>query len=454
MSRIERLSLDLLVEIMLRASSINDKFALAQVSKLWRAVALDTPLLWSSVIGGDSKTNRYRLPLILQRSGSTTMLHICFKFFRWDHWLEDALNALVPYAARIETLDLRFSVTVYASSLALSAPRLRTFDIRRLKIAQLERLLVPSLDDIRLSEAWEGVGRLSDIAAYCPLVWRVVLQSRYRVAEPDFQVLARKPMAPALRELELRLREEEDLGRVLQIGFSDVVLDTGNVDILARSLLRGVGPLTVFECIHARETEVRDDSGHRRFQSWDDAFHRRGFRLQDVWEQLSLHYNLHKTLYPPHVEHGIALSIGLGLGSFEEECQTSGIMLIPGLTKVEFFGSYSQPNQFLDLLDHIEPPTTQKVPVCVGSLQSRMVQDSDARFVLQTALAERQGNNWIICGHCLEIRNFAPPNSPDEIPGLAITGSSIGELSATIHPASKSAIVGAERAHAECQEPL
>ncbi|KAJ7431933.1 hypothetical protein B0H11DRAFT_1761243 [Mycena galericulata] len=362
MSQIESLNLDLLVEIMLRASSINDKFALAQVSKLWRAVALDTPLLLVSFT-----RHRYRLPLIFQHSGSTTMLHICFKFFRWDRWLEDALNALVPYAARIETLDLRFSVTVSftpllssniqfsalrtlrlhnsifndASSLALSAPRLRTLDIQRFKITQLERLLVPSLEDIRLSEAWEGIGRLSDIAAYCPLVWRVVLQSHYRAAEPDFQVLVRRPMAPALRELELRLR----VGRVLQIGFSNVILDTltaasqsGNVDILARSLLHGVGPLTVFECIHAREAEVQDDSGHiRRFQSWDDPFHRHSFLLQDVWGQLSLHYNLHKTvrtirltrwllhdcieafeLYPPHVEHGITLSIGLGLGSFED----------------------------------------------------------------------------------------------------------------------------------------
>ncbi|KAJ7469038.1 hypothetical protein FB451DRAFT_1255617 [Mycena latifolia] len=48
MSGIARLSLDVLRDIMLSASSIEGKFALAQVSRLWQDLALDTPLLWSS----------------------------------------------------------------------------------------------------------------------------------------------------------------------------------------------------------------------------------------------------------------------------------------------------------------------------------------------------------------------------------------------------------------------
>lgn len=66
---IKRLSPDLLSNIMLTASSIDEKFALAQVSKLWRNVALDNPLFWSSFTGGGSKADCYRVALILEPSG-------------------------------------------------------------------------------------------------------------------------------------------------------------------------------------------------------------------------------------------------------------------------------------------------------------------------------------------------------------------------------------------------
>ncbi|KAJ7665598.1 hypothetical protein B0H17DRAFT_1143375 [Mycena rosella] len=88
---INLLTSDVLVDLMLRASStIQNKLALSQVSQLWRNVALDTPLLWSSVTGGLSKAYCYRVPLILKR----------------NDWHAHAFEALLPYLARIETLEV------------------------------------------------------------------------------------------------------------------------------------------------------------------------------------------------------------------------------------------------------------------------------------------------------------------------------------------------------------
>ncbi|KAJ7111215.1 hypothetical protein C8R44DRAFT_883045 [Mycena epipterygia] len=135
MPGIARLTSDLLSDIMLSASSIDEKFALAQVSPT-------------------SKADCSRVPLTLERSGSTTMLHIRFHFFTGDtNWAANALTALVPYVARIETLAPEVWVAMervqnIAVPLSLSAPQLRTLDIERFAPENLDTILVPSLQDI------------------------------------------------------------------------------------------------------------------------------------------------------------------------------------------------------------------------------------------------------------------------------------------------------------------
>ncbi|KAJ7337438.1 hypothetical protein DFH08DRAFT_1082700 [Mycena albidolilacea] len=64
---------------------------------------------WSSFTASASKADCYRVPIILERRGTNTMLHVQFRSLHNTTWIVHALNALVPYAARIEKLDIRFS---------------------------------------------------------------------------------------------------------------------------------------------------------------------------------------------------------------------------------------------------------------------------------------------------------------------------------------------------------
>ncbi|KAJ7100700.1 hypothetical protein B0H15DRAFT_759419, partial [Mycena belliarum] len=196
----ELLSPDLLVEIMLAASeSINERFALAQVSQLWRNTALNSPMLWTSFKGTGTRLDYHRVPLMLGRTGSTALLHIDFDFApvtsRDRRLGARMLGAFVPYVARIEDLYLYTSdmdsaelaplldsylefpalKVLYLSGswhsipLSLSAPQLRSLEIEYFDIRSWNTLLVPSLEKIKLWKAgWAGTQTLSDIFMRCP----------------------------------------------------------------------------------------------------------------------------------------------------------------------------------------------------------------------------------------------------------------------------------------------
>ncbi|KAJ7489205.1 hypothetical protein FB451DRAFT_1522674 [Mycena latifolia] len=196
--------------------------------------------------------------------------------------LEHVLYSDVYFPA-LKSLRLKgFQYSPIILSISLSGPQLRALDIERVHPINLHKLLVPTLENINLSTVGDaGVQTLSDIVH-------------------SHGVFAHRPLAPALRELELQL-EEEDLERVLQIGFSDVVLDTltgciinghsEDIELLARALLPGVGPMLVFEHLDSQEIGLRDDSGHtRRLQYWNDN------EVQAVWKFFSIRYGLYKTV--------------------------------------------------------------------------------------------------------------------------------------------------------------
>ncbi|KAF7353806.1 F-box domain-containing protein [Mycena venus] len=429
---------DLLGEMMTHLPSIEHKFAFAQVSQLWRDVALNSHVFWSSFAGGTSHADGHRLPLILERSGSVTTLHI--QLLVTQHvadWPADALKALVPYVARIEALEIEFDFKVdvgcllnsnlvfpvlkrlclngrqyrnYGILASFTAPQLQTLDIERVDLSNWTTLLLPSLLNIRLYQAGDAnVENLWDIFNRCPRAWRVVLHASKawdsRHADEYFEVFARRPLAPALRQLDLRLAAS-DIRRVLEAGFFDVVLHTltgciynvhndGDFERLAGAILPGVAPLVAFELHHTgdiEQLELRDEEGHvRRLQCWNVASE---FNISQVWEYLSKQYDIHKTVreiqllphhwgelakiiesYPPQLRDGITLRIETDCTTAfpddkEGEGQITKIMRIPGLAKVEFCG----PDDYLlslktvyDSLAHIEPPPTRTVEVCIGN---------------------------------------------------------------------------------------
>ncbi|KAJ7128320.1 hypothetical protein C8R44DRAFT_732660 [Mycena epipterygia] len=379
---VARLGLDLLSDMMLRASSIEEKFALAQVSRLWRDLALHTPLLWSSFTGGGTRADCSRVPLMLQRSGSTIMLHINFRFTSGaTKWPADALKALVPYVARIETLDVEFTVVVPITPLLdsnLEFPALQTLSSRARRcilVIPLRRyslldygtldiiyfhstnwatLFVPSLENIRLSFANDtNLGTLSDIFARCPLAWRVVLRcyDKWHPTPDDnrynFTVPPCRSLAAALRELELQLGEHE-LKRVLNIGLADVILPT------------------VTACISHLHKSVREI----RILAW-------------YWHDYVEAFEA----YPPQPHHGFTLAVH---GPFPavDPAQPGGIMRLSGLANVEFSSDYIHDRSIQSILACIEPPTGRIVEVCIGNMKLDLP-------ALQTALAEP----WAVCSH-------------------------------------------------------
>ncbi|KAJ7359542.1 hypothetical protein DFH08DRAFT_846343 [Mycena albidolilacea] len=192
------------------------KFDVAQVCRYWRDVALHNYIFWSSISVCDTKSDCGRVPIALQRSGSTTMLHIEFWFTNGrtarDIWPASALTALVPYVARIEELDVdlassysdtlsfRAAEALFNSNLeflalktlclvgpdvgdtprlSLKVPRLRFLDFDHIHPEDPNTLLVPSLEHIRFCESdLKSVETLSHIFTQCPRVGLVVLQSR------------------------------------------------------------------------------------------------------------------------------------------------------------------------------------------------------------------------------------------------------------------------------------
>jgi hypothetical protein len=300
--------------------------------------------------------------------------------------------------------------------------------MERITLANWSTLLSPSLENIRLVDSTSEM--LVSILKRCPRARRIVLHSFdpwfENGSDNDFEIFASLPPASALRELELRL-EDSDLVRVLKNAFSDVVLDklTGciinghgedDVELLAKALLPGVGPLVVFKLIDMQTLELQDNDGRiRRLQCWNDDS---AFEVQEVWNYLSIHYNLHKSVreirirpeywdeyvevfesYRPQLPDGITLGFEMDwntdfpqlINSEGDSIQTTKIMQIPGLAKIEFCDSRNADlslKTIIHILAFIEPPTERKVEVCIGKKST-----GGALVTL--------GNHWAICSHCI-----------------------------------------------------
>ncbi|KAJ6567156.1 hypothetical protein B0H19DRAFT_1139775 [Mycena capillaripes] len=225
---------------------------------------------------------------------------------------------------------------------------------------------------------------------------------------------------------------QNDLGRVLKAGFSDVVLPTltgciynshgdNDLELLTGALLPGLGTLVGFQLLELYQIELRDHNGHiRRLQCWNDDS---SFEARDVWRYLSTHYDLCGTVreirirladlynhakifqfYPPRLRDGITLAIEMDWSksfprSLHDKEKTK--LLIPGLVKVEFFDSRHAslwPDTIFKVLVLFEPTTARKVEICIGN--NKLVKKDpgeDAIAAFQTGL---QGDHWVMCSHC------------------------------------------------------
>ncbi|KAJ7041922.1 hypothetical protein C8F04DRAFT_1077751 [Mycena alexandri] len=462
---------DLLREIILRLPlALDQKFAVAQVSRFWRDIALGSPLFWSSFSGAASypsisKLDCLRIPLVLERSGLSAPLQIHLVLPpNAGEWPGEILTALVPYASRIETLDVEFGLRLefdasallasnlsfpalrtlrligpeYAlkPNLSLKAPRLRTLDIERICTINVDALLLPDLEVIRLSHVWTrlSIEILSHIFVQCPKARRVVLhgvESSPQNTDNNFQVFIYRPLAPALRELELGMETEDFVG-VLKAGFSDRVLHkitvctyNNEIDTLAPVLLSGCSPLVLFDFLDYTKIEVCDDHGRTRSMEYsnEDGW----FGVQNVWEYFSVHYDLHKTVremrirfaywedyaevfesYAPQLQDGITLAVEVvWVDESEDFSAPSSKIIIPGLSKVEFCTpahTWEEMNIVLverigEVLALIELPTVRTAKVCVGNVKKLRTRkpEQDPVLAFHQLLS---GTCWNICSHC------------------------------------------------------
>ncbi|KAJ7790563.1 hypothetical protein B0H14DRAFT_1241714 [Mycena olivaceomarginata] len=350
MSGVQLLVPDIIREIMLwLPSDIDQKFRVAQVSRYWRDTALHHPLFWSSFLGRTNQLYINRIPIVLERSG-TTLLHIELLILTGlpgpdTDWLAKAFAALLPYVARIETLDIElsegylindtfppspetiepllrsnlefsslktlrlvapYSYEGYTPRILLKAPRLQTLDMQYFVPDDLGALLSPGLENIRLYEPRiKRVETLFHIFTQCAKARRVALLARDGEEQLFGSFAVQQPFAPALRELEIGLMKGVDIAHILTTWLSDVVLHKLTVwpdyfdprlEVLIPASLRGVGPLITFDDL---------DDGHPFLAVGDEGGRIRCFRninedawaaSEELWELLSSRYNLHKTV--------------------------------------------------------------------------------------------------------------------------------------------------------------
>ncbi|EJD43978.1 hypothetical protein AURDEDRAFT_167031 [Auricularia subglabra TFB-10046 SS5] len=312
--RIAVLSDDLLSEILLLATekSINDKFAVAQVSRHWRTVALDAPLLWSSFCLA-THADHLLLPRILSLSSSCP-LDIALHFHsQTSHELVVA-ELLARLAARIRGLDVRLvrgktpqnlapllnadlhfpimeslNVNVGPTNLRIaSAPALRALSLALVQTdsTTLGQLLGPQLGTLELVLCSPlHASDLGAVCMRCPGLVRLLLRGA-RDTEPAFGLgeptaKLRGSIAPGLRSLDLWLpcREMlEFLSRVFPHVPPEISarvsgsINTTDMVRLCHALLRGIDTLVAFELLSRRKLVLRDSQGRNLARARDPNY--------------------------------------------------------------------------------------------------------------------------------------------------------------------------------------
>ncbi|KAK7044945.1 hypothetical protein R3P38DRAFT_3177166 [Favolaschia claudopus] len=272
----------------------------------------------------------YRLPLVLQRSGSGTLLHVHLRV-RDDDWTPKTLLLLLQHASRIEET---LHIECYHA-------------IKRLRG---EALLNSNAEFSVLRHFRLEGSDPSSISVSAPQLRCLYLEGRRCM--PEFWQNCLPPTLETVEEFELRIWDQDE---------DDIALLA--VGALTSALLVGVGPLTVFKFINFRDVELQSEAGHiRHLRCWnDDSF----FDVEQVWRCLSLRYDLHKTVreirmrpehwheyvevferFPPGLQEGLTLDIQTGWEEFSQIVTDDGdmvevfkVMRLPGLSKVKFYGS-------------------------------------------------------------------------------------------------------------------
>ncbi|EJD43972.1 hypothetical protein AURDEDRAFT_152297 [Auricularia subglabra TFB-10046 SS5] len=334
MSGIALLPDDLTNDIMLLVDdkSTEQKFALAQVSRRWRSLALSSPLLWSSFRVA-AKLDWARLPTLLARTGSSSLLDAELLVDSDDTTPSyPRTAALVPYTSRLRTLDVRLlragctlaplldgdsqlffpalgtlrvwqGGQIYLNCAA--APMLRVLDLTRVCPLSPAVFFHTSVEEMRLIMCLVAASLLP-VLECCPNIRRFTFHT-LDYAESHASGLSyvpEEPLAPNLQFLDLQLALG-DIVHVLDTAFGGRVLpevsasiynghDEEDMVALCGTLLQGLGALTAFEVHDDQCIVLRDATGRiRTMRVWNEDSY---WDIPIVWCHLSSQYAIHASV--------------------------------------------------------------------------------------------------------------------------------------------------------------
>ncbi|KZV83220.1 hypothetical protein EXIGLDRAFT_777792 [Exidia glandulosa HHB12029] len=319
-------------------SIVDQKFILSQVCVYWRAVALEAPLLWSS-LSLFTPLDVHRLPSVFARSRDLP-LDITLPKNSWIVDNKAAVDLLTGQRDRIRRLhiqydderhcflgrllcqgftfslleDLELSRSPYSNgrlSLFISAPRLRSLHLTRTDCDRYHGLLVPSLQHLFLNDCRLGLGAglLDAVFARSEQLRTLTCRAMFNkadVSHDDYVAFKPGGCLPYLRTFRVDVAVSS---RFLQFVFGTRVLQEmeictaeGEIDATMQELFsyvfRGLAkPIELrFDSVEESWFEIRDRVGHvRRVRVLPYSPHP-FWRFQDLWIELAQQLNIAASL--------------------------------------------------------------------------------------------------------------------------------------------------------------
>ncbi|KZV89791.1 hypothetical protein EXIGLDRAFT_838246 [Exidia glandulosa HHB12029] len=318
-------------------SAVDQKYKLSQVCVYWRAVALEAPLLWSSLTLF-TPLDVHRLPSVFARSRDLP-LDITLPKNSWIVDNKAAVDLLTGQRDRIRRLhvqydderhcflgrllcqgftfslleDLELSRSPYSNgrlTLFISAPRLRSLHLTRTDCDRYHGLLVPSLQHLFLDDCRLGLGAglLAAVFARSEQLRTLTCRAMFNkvdVSHDDYVAFKPGGCLPYLRTFRVDVAVSS---RFLRFVFGTRILQEmeiytaeGEIDATMQELFshvfRGLEKLVELRFDSEEESwfEIRDGTGRvRRVSVLPYAVH--PWRFRDLWTELVQQCNIAASL--------------------------------------------------------------------------------------------------------------------------------------------------------------